>query len=172
MSYFDALRAAMKMLADEPNTLFVGQGVKWDNNAQFRTLPDVPEERRIELPVIEDFQAGFCLGLALAGYLPICIYPRWDFAILAANQIVNHIDKLPFTTFSGRVIIRVGVGAKYPLNSGHQHTQDHTAAFRLMCKTIEVIDLASRFDVLPGYMRALKSERSCIVVERQDLFNE
>lgn len=172
MTYFDELRGAMAMLAKDPRTLFVGQGVKWDNNAQFRTLPDVPEDRRIEMPVAEEFQMGFCLGLALQGYLPIAVYPRWDFLILAANQLVNHVDKLPHTTFTGRVIVRVGVGATYPLHSGHQHTQDHTAAFRLMLKTVEVIDLASKWDVMKGYRRALESDRSCVVVERQDLFNE
>lgn len=177
MGYFDTLREAMRLLAADPRTLFVGQGVRWDNNAQFRTLQDddgnpiVPLERRIELPVIEDFQMGYCLGLALQGYLPVSIYPRWDFLILAANQLVNHLDKLPFTSFSGRVIIRVGVGAKYPLDSGRQHTQDYSAEFRLMLKTVEVIELNSRFDVLPGYEHALKSKRSCILVERQDLFN-
>lgn len=156
----------------DEHTLFVGQGTRWPNNAQFKTLALVPDDRRIELPVIEDFQAGFCLGLALQGYLPICIYPRWDFAILACNQILNHIDKLPYTSFSGRVIIRVGVGAKYPLDSGRQHTQDYSAAFRLMCKTIEVIELNSKWDVAKGYEHALHSDKSCIVVERQDLFND
>ena len=183
MTYFDELTAAMNLLAADERSLFVGQGVRWPNNAQFRTLTGVPEEKRIELPVIEDFQAGYCLGLALEGYLPICIYPRFDFMILACNQIVNHIDKLPFTSFGQppahnlsiappRVIIRCGVGAKYPLDSGKQHTNDYSAAFRLMCKTIEVIELNSKFDVMKGYQHALQSHRSCIVVERQDLFNE
>lgn len=172
MTYYAALTDAMQQLAMDERTLFIGQGVRWPNNAQFKTLALVPDDKRIEMPVIEDFQAGYCLGLALQGYLPICIFPRWDFALLAANQIVNHIDKLPFTSFSGRVIIRVGVGAKYPLDSGRQHTQDYTAAFRLMCKTIEIIDLDCTRAVAPGYERALKSDRSCIVVEHQNLFGE
>lgn len=170
--YFDELTRAMTMLGEHPQTLFVGQGVRWDNNAQFRTLSGVPQEKRIELPVAEDFQMGYCLGLALQGYLPVSVYPRWDFLILAANQLVNHVDKLPFTTFKGRVIVRVGVGAKYPLDSGRQHTNDYSAAFRLMLQTVEVIELNSKFDVMKVYERALRSERSCIVVERQDLFNE
>lgn len=171
MTYFDELTRAMAMLAADEQTLFVGQGVRWDNNAQFRTLVDVPEEKRIELPVIEDFQMGYCIGLALQGYLPVSVYPRWDFLILAANQLVNHLDKLPYTSFRGRVIVRVGVGAKYPLDSGRQHTNDYSAAFRLMLKTVEVIELNSKFDVMKGYEHAQRSHRSCIVVERQDLFN-
>ena len=55
MNYFSELTRAMNMLAADARTLFVGQGVRWDNNAQFRTLEGVPDEKRIELPVIEDF---------------------------------------------------------------------------------------------------------------------
>ena len=177
MTYFDELRAAMARLAQEKDTLFVGQGVRYDNHALYRTLQDeagnpiVPMSRRIELPVAEEFQMGYCTGLAIAGYLPIAIYPRWDFLILAANQLVNHLDKLPYSTFDAKVIIRVGVGAKYPLDSGKQHTQDHSAAFRLMLETVEVIELNSKFDIAEGYEYALGSPDSCILVERQDLYN-
>ena len=177
MTYFYELRVAMAMLAAEPKTLFVGQGVLYDNHALYRTLQDergepiVPMEQRIELPVVEEFQMGYCTGLAMAGFLPICIYPRWDFLLLAANQLVNHLDKIPYTTFDAKVIIRVGVGAKYPLDSGKQHTQDHSAAFRLMLETVEVIELNSKFDIAKGYRHALETPDSCILVERQDLYN-
>jgi pyruvate/2-oxoglutarate/acetoin dehydrogenase E1 component len=172
MSYYLALRNAMYELSKDERTLFVGQGVRWPNNAQFNTLADVPEAQRIELPVIEDFQAGYCLGLAMAGYLPVCIYPRHDFMLLALNQIVSHIDKLPMTSFSGRIIIRCAVGARWPLDSGKQHTNDYTAALRLMCRTIDIIELNCARDVLPAYERALRSERSCMLVERADLYGE
>jgi pyruvate/2-oxoglutarate/acetoin dehydrogenase E1 component len=171
VTYYDELTRAMFMLSGYADTLFVGQSVKWKSNAVFNTLAGIAESKRIEIPVVEDFQAGFCLGLALKGYLPVCIYPRMDFMILACNQIVNHIDKLPYTSHKGRVIIRVGVGAKYPLDSGRQHTQDHSAAFRLMCRTTEVIELNSRFDVFKSYEYALAASHSCILIERQDLFN-
>ena len=172
MSYYGQLTEAMTMLAQHPQTLFVGQGVRWQNNAQFGTLAGVPEAKRHELPVIEDFQMGYCLGLALQGYLPISVYPRWDFLLLAANQLANHVDKLPFTSFTGRAIVRVGVGAKYPLDSGRQHTNDYSAAFRLMLRTVEVIELDCARAVMPGYERALEADHSCIVVERANLYGE
>lgn len=172
MKYYDALTDAMTTLGQLPDTLFIGQGVRWQNNAMFGTLRVVPDEKRVELPVIEDFQMGYCLGMAMQGYLPISVYPRWDFLLLAANQLVSHVDKLPFTTFKGRVIVRVGVGAKWPLDSGRQHTNDYSAAFRLMLRTTEVIELNCARDVLPGYRRALEASHSCVIVERQDLYGE
>ena len=36
---------------------------------------------------------GISTGLALNGFIPDC-YPRFDFLILALNQLVNHLDKL------------------------------------------------------------------------------
>jgi hypothetical protein len=34
------------------------------------------------------------IGLAMQGYVPITCYPRFDFLILAFNQLVNHLDKI------------------------------------------------------------------------------
>ena len=51
-------------------------------------------EKRIELPVFEETQMGMTLGMALNGSVPISIFPRWNFLILATNQIVNHLDKI------------------------------------------------------------------------------
>jgi hypothetical protein len=77
----------MALLAHDGRTLFVGQSVLYDSNAMYRTLQTelgadiVPRERRIELPVLEDFQMGLCTGLSLDGYLPMCIFPRIDFML-------------------------------------------------------------------------------------------
>ena len=37
---------------------------------------------------------GISTGLALNGFIPVSCYPRFDFLILALNQLVNHLDKL------------------------------------------------------------------------------
>ena len=172
-SYFDACCDAMKSLGDR-GAFFIGQSVRYPSNAMFKTLRDVPMEQRIEVPVFEDVQMGMSIGYALGGFLPISCFPRMDFLLLAANQLVNHLDKVPFTAWGQRakVIVRTSVGAKWPLHSGHQHTQDHTAAFRLMLRTVEVIELNCARDVLPGYEHAMASDRSCLIVERQDLYGE
>ncbi len=179
VSYFEEVRKGMKLLADDARTLFLGQSVRYESNAMFRTLeweggkPIVPMDRRIELPVIEDFQMGLCIGMALQGYIPVSIFPRWDFLLLATNQLVNHLDKIPLTSYyTPKVIIRTSVGASFPFSSGAQQSGDYAAAFRLMLKTVEVIELNSRFDVLKGYKHALAMNGSCLVIERMDLYND
>lgn len=179
MNYFDAIREGQRLLASNPRTLFVGQSVRYEGHALYKTMqtedgePIVPFDRRIELPVIEDFQLGYCTGLALQGSVPVSIFPRFDFLLLATNQLVNHLDKIPLLgDFRPKVIIRTTVGARYPLDSGLQHTQDHAAAFRLMLKTVEVLEINSRFDVMPMYHRANEATGSVLLVERQDLYNQ
>lgn len=171
MTYKEALTAAMTMLAEDPRTLFVGQTVVYGGQTMCPTLRGVPGEKRLEMPVAEEFQMGFCTGLALQGFIPISIYPRWDFLILAANQLVNHLDKLPLMgDFRPKVIIRTGVGPRVPLDPGPQHVQDHTEAFRLMLKTVEVLDLTTADKVLGSYAYALSCPSSVLVVEHLGLY--
>ena len=161
----------MGYLAQHPKTLFVGQAVRFDGQLLHKTLAQVPMEKRIEMPVIEDFQMGYCTGLALAGFIPVSIYPRWDFLILAANQLVNHLDKLPvMSEFKPKVIIRTAVGDTTPLNPGPQHTQNHTAAFRRILKTVQLIEVEKEEDVMPAYKRALSLPQSVIVVEHMSAY--
>lgn len=166
MTYMSEVQRAMKMLSDDPRTIFIGQAVRYDGQAMSKTLELVPMEKRIEMPVIEDFQMGHSIGLALQGFIPISIFPRFDFLLLATNQLVNHLDKIPMMSgFRPKVIVRTSVGSKFPLNPGPQHCQDHTNAFALMLKTVEVIDLWREEDIFPAYEKALISPRSFLMVE-------
>lgn len=168
-NYKDSLTEAMTLLGKHPDTVFVGQTVIYGGQAMFPTMAGVPLEKRIEFPVAEDFQMGFCIGLSMAGFIPIAIYPRWDFLILASNQLVNHLDKIHLMGgFDPKVIIRVGIGPKTPLNAGEQHTQDHTQAFRLMLKTVKVVRIEN--NALDCYLEALESKSSTIVVEEMERY--
>ena len=72
--------------------------------------------------------------------------------------------------FKPRVIIRTAIGSIKPLFPGAQHIQDHTDALRLMCKNIDVIKLENKEDIIPEYTKALKKDKSTILVELPDLY--
>ena len=156
---------AMRMLAAVPETVFVGQSVRYDGAAIYHSLDGVPMEQRVEFPVCEELQLGYCTGLSLVGKLPICIYPRMDFMLLCMNQLVAHLDKLPLYGWRPKVIIRCRVGQKTPLDAGIQHSQNHSHAFRQMLTTIDVLEVRAPEHVMPAYELALASKRSTIVVE-------
>ena len=86
MKYKELIIKAMEMLAEHKDTVFIGQSVRWKGTGLFWTLKTVPMEKRIELPVFEDIQVGMSIGLALEGFLPISIFPRMDFLIIAARR--------------------------------------------------------------------------------------
>ena len=159
VKYKDELIRSMKFLSDDPRTIFLGQSVKYSGNAIYNTMRDVPNEKRLEMPVFEDVQMGLSMGLALEGYVPISCFPRFDFVLLAGNQLVNHLDKIGEMSkgkMKPKVIIRTSVGSKVPLNGGIQHTQDYTEAFRSMLTTVNVVFLNEPEEIFPAFSNALK----------------
>ncbi len=177
MKYFDELKRSMDFLAKDPRVMFLGQAVACPGTAMSNTLKDVSKDRLLELPVCEELQMGMTNGLALAGLVPVSIFPRWNFLLLAVNQIVNHLDKFKIMSNGGyqpKVIIRTGIGSERPLHPQHQHVGDFTEAFRLMGTNIEVIRLDEPDQVFPAYRKALEREdgKSTIVVEFGDYYNE
>ena len=129
MRYKEEIIRAMNWLAEKEDTVFLGQACKVSGHAISSTITEVPQEKRIELPVFEETQLGISTGMALEGFVPITMYPRFDFFILAMNQLVNHLDKMRDMSkdaMKPKVIIRVSVGAKKPIDAGPQHTQNHT----------------------------------------------
>ena len=177
MKYFDEMKASMEWLARDPRTVFIGQAVEVPGTAMSNTVKDIPIARRIEIPVAEELQMGMSIGLALQGQVPVSIYPRWNFLLLAANQLVNHLDKLGVMSNGGyqpRVIIRTSIGSQRPLHPQFQHIGDFTDAFRLICTTVEVIRLDEPGQIFPAYERALLRDdgRSTLLVEWGDYYGE
>jgi len=177
MPYFDELKRSMDYLAGYPDTVFIGQAVAVAGTAMSTTLRDVPKDRLVELPVAEEMQMGMATGMALDGMIPISIFPRWNFLLLAVNQLVNHLDKLAMISdggFQPRVIIRTGIGSERPLHPQHQHVGDFSDAFRSMCKNIDVIRLDEPEDIFPAYKHALERSdgRSTVLVEYGDYYSE
>ena len=171
--YKDELTKAMTLLGEDPRTIFLGQTVEYSGSAMYDTLEGVSPDKRIELPVIEDTQMGMSIGLSLQGYIPISIYPRFDFLILAANQLVNHLDKINEMScgeFNPKVIIRTAIGSTEPLYPGPQHCQDYTEAFKKLLKNVEVIKLDQSKDIVYNYKRALNHDRSSLLIEVADYY--
>ena len=173
--YMDELIRSMDYLAEQSDTVFLGQAVAVAGTAMRNTLLNIEEDKLIELPVEEEFQLGLSIGLSLNQRIPICIFPRWNFLLLATNQIVNHLDKLKDLTQvqnPGKVIIRTGIGSENPLHPGPQHTGDFTEAFKLMCKNINVVRLDSAEMIFDEYKKAYERDdgTSSLLIEWSDRY--
>ena len=177
MKYADELTKAMDFLAKNPKTIFLGQAVEYPGTAMTNTLKNVPKNKLIEIPVAEEMQLGISNGLALNNYIPISIFPRWNFLLLATNQLINHLDKFEVMSqglFKTKVIIRTSIGSQRPLHPQHQHVGDFTEAFKKVLSTVDIIRLEEPKDVIPAYEKALERDdgKSTILVEYGDYYNE
>ena len=167
----------MKYLAKNNKTIFIGQAVEVPGTAMSNTLKKINQKKLLELPVAEEMQMGITIGLSLNGLIPISIFPRWNFLLLAMNQLINHLDKIKIMSNNGfktKSIIRTSVGSQRPLHPQYQHVGDFTNAVKKMCNTIEIIKLNNSKDIYPSYKKALerKDNRSTILVEFGDYYNE
>ena len=175
MKYKEELIKSMKWLGEKENTLFLGQATLFSGHAISGTLTEVPKEKLIELPVMEEVQMGMCAGLSLEGYVPISIYPRFNFMMLAINQLVNHMDKMKEMSKSmlvPKVIVRVAVGARKPLDGGSQHTQDFTESIKHMLTDIKLVELTEPEQVSSTFEDAYNRNGSTVVVEWGDFYAE
>ena len=177
MKYKDELIRAMEWLGEKQNIIFVGQSVKYSGNAIYNTLKTIPDYKKIETPVFEEVQMGLSTGLALEGLIPVTCYPRFDFLILACNQLVNHLDKVKYMSkdkMKSKVIIRTSIGSKKPLDGGVQHTQDYTKAFENMLTDVNVVMLEEPEDIFITFKEAYEREdgKSTLIVEYGDHYND
>ena len=177
MTYYDELTSAMTWLGSLPGSVFLGQCVRYPGNALFNTLTGVTMDKRIEMGVCEDMQLGAAIGLAYAGKIPVCIFPRIDFLMCAMNQLANHLDHFP-----ERVIIRTAVGSRRPLDPGPQHSTDYVKALRETLSNTRVIDLTHPSMIRKSYLYAVGKMKdriaeeygshwiASIIIERADLY--
>lgn len=170
MSYDKKLVEAMEYLASKDDTIFIGQSMEYGGIAIANSFKNIPENKKMEMPVAENLQFGISTGLAIQGFVPISVFPRWNFLLLASDQLINHLDKLPLITdgdYKPKVIIRVAVGVRHPVDPQEQHVGDFTEAFKLMLKNVEVVKLLKEEDILPAYIKAYERNDgiSTILVE-------
>ncbi len=177
MKYFDELKRTMEWMAQHPKTIFVGQTVGVPGTFMYQTLRDVSKDKALELPVNESFQMQFSIGLALAGYIPISVYPRQNFLLIATGDMANMLDKIPAISSNElvpKVIIRVAAGPYEPVHPGHQHVGNYLESFKRMFATIDVVELNEPEDIFPAYQHALEREdnRSTLLIEHGNYYNQ
>lgn len=176
MKYFDELKRTMEWVAEQPKTFFLGQTVAGPGTFMYSTLKDLPADKTLELPINESFQMQFSVGLALSGYIPITVYPRQNFLLLATGDMVNMLDKIPAISSDEvvpKMIIRVASGPDSPVHPGHQHVGNYADAFRAMFTSIDVIELEEPEEIFPAYKHAIEREdnKVTLLIEHGNYYN-
>lgn len=168
-----AISSAMTQLGKADDVVFIGQQIVYPGNPMSTTLTEVPKEKMIEVPVMEETQMGMSLGIAMTGKRVVSFYPRWDFVISATNQLINHLDKYELMTGKNvDILIRVGKGSDDPLDPGHQHKANYFNEFESMCKNITFFDLKTAEEVENAYNYFNTNGGINIFVEYPQLYNK
>lgn len=128
-SYRDAIREAMFEEMDrDPNVLIMGEDIGvYEGTFRITAgmLKKYGPRRVIDTPIAEAGMAGTAVGMAMLGLRPIVEMMTMNFAIVAADQILNHAAKVRY--FSGGqvdvpMVIRGPQGAGVQLSAQHSQT--------------------------------------------------
>lgn len=129
-TFVDAIRdGTAEAMRDDPSIVVYGLGVN-DPGRVFGTTAGLLEEfgpsRVFETPTSENAMTGIAVGAALGGLKPIVTHQRFDFFLLAMDQLVNSAAKWRYM-FGGQfqvpMVIRLITGRGW--GQGPTHSQSY-----------------------------------------------
>src|SRR5699024_1872485 len=110
LQFREAIRAAIDEEMEQDENIFVmGEEVAEYNGAYKVTeglLDKYGPKRMIDAPIAELGFAGLGIGAAMNGLRPIVEFMTFNFAVLAADQIINHASKARYMT-GGQVSVPI-----------------------------------------------------------------
>lgn len=129
ITYLQALNEAMAQeMRRDPKVLILGEDVRIGAFGQTSGLvQEFGPERVINTPIAENAITGLAMGAALNGMRPVLELMFSDFAMLAMDQISNHLGQWRYVTgnqYSIPLTIRTAVGAGFRMAYGHSQCTD------------------------------------------------
>jgi pyruvate dehydrogenase E1 component beta subunit len=129
-SYRDAIREALNEEMDrDRNVLIMGEDIGvYEGTFRITAgmLKKYGPQRVIDTPIAEAGMVGTAVGMAMLGLRPVVEMMTFNFAIVAADQILNHAAKIRY--FSGGQV-DIPVVIRGPQGAGVQLSAQHSQAF-------------------------------------------
>ncbi|MHB8765341.1 MAG: alpha-ketoacid dehydrogenase subunit beta [Deferrisomatales bacterium] len=175
ITYREALNQALReALAADPDVLLFGEDVA-EYGGSFKVtqglLKELGPERVFDTPISEAAIVGMATGLALAGLRPVAELMTVNFALVAFDQIVNHLAKM-FFMFGGQcpmpVTIRAPGGGGHQLGSQHSHSLEATFAHFPGLKVVYASSPANAKALLRS---AIREDNPVLFLEHEGLYN-
>ncbi len=172
----DALREAMteEMRKDE-NVYLMGEEVAEYNGAYKVSqgmLDEFGEKRVIDTPIAELGFTGISVGAAMNGLRPIVEFMTWNFAILAADQIINSAAKM--LQMSGGqikvpIVFRGGNGAAGQLAATHSQSFE---TFYGHIPGLKVISPSNPYDAKGLLKSAIRDNDPVVFLESERMYGD
>jgi pyruvate dehydrogenase E1 component beta subunit len=175
MTYRDALNLALKEeMRRDPSVFILGEDVALYEGSFKVTrglLAEFGEERVRDTPISENTIIGVAVGAAMGGLRPVAELMTVNFALLAMDQIVNHMAKIR-SMFGGQatvpMTIRMPGGGGSQL--GAQHSQSLETYF-MHCPGMHVLYPATPADAKGLLKSAIRNNNPVIFLEHELLYN-
>lgn len=127
------MREALRQALDEEMTrddrvFILGEEVGEYNGAYKVTkglLDKYGPQRVLDTPICEGAFTGLAIGAAMTGLRPVVEFMSWNFAFLAADQIISNAAKIHYMSggrFSLPIVFRGPNGAAAQVSSQHSHS--------------------------------------------------
>lgn len=176
IQYREALREAMseEMRADK-SVFLLGEEVAEYNGAYKVSqgmLDEFGAKRVIDTPIAELGFTGIAVGAAMNGLRPIVEFMTWNFAILAADQIINSAAKM-LQMSGGQVgcpiVFRGGNGTAGQLGATHSQSFE---AFYASVPGLKVITPSTPYDAKGLLKAAIRDNDPVVFLESEKMYGD
>jgi pyruvate dehydrogenase E1 component beta subunit len=133
-------------------------------------LDEFGEKRVRDTPISENTIVGTGVGAAMAGLRPVVELMTVNFALLAMDQIVNHMAAIPYM-FNGQV--RVPMVVRMPGGGGHQLGPTHSHSLEALFLHVPGLLVAAPSTPADGkglLKAAIRDDNPVIFIEHETLY--
>ena len=176
LQYREALREAMsEEMRKDKSVFLLGEAVA-DYNGAYKVsqgmLDEFGPKRVIDTPIAELGFAGIAVGASMNGLKPIVEFMTWNFAILAADQIINSAAKM--LQMSGGqyhcpIVFRGGNGTAGQLAATHSQSFE---AFYAHVPGLKVITPSNPADAKGLLKSAIRDEDPVVFLESEKMYGD
>lgn len=128
--------------------------------------------RVIDMPISEAGFAGLGIGAAMNGLRPVVEFMTWNFALLAADQIINNAAKILQMSggqFSVPIVFRGPNGSAGQLAATHSQSFE---SFYGSVPGLKVISVSNPYDAKGLLKSAIRDDDPVLFLESELLYNE
>jgi pyruvate dehydrogenase E1 component beta subunit len=175
MTYRDALNLALKEeMRRDPTVVTWGEDVALYEGSFKVTrglMAEFGEERVKDTPISENTIVGVAIGAAMGGLKPVAELMTVNFALLAMDQLINHMSKIRYM-FGGQVNLPMVVRA--PGGGGSQLAAQHSQSlesFFMHAPGLHVAVPATPADAKGLLKTAIRDNNPVVFLEHEILYN-
>jgi len=175
MTYRDALNLALKEeMRRDPSVVIWGEDVALYEGSFKVTrglLTEFGEDRVKDTPISESAIVGVAIGAAMGGLRPVAELMTVNFALVAMDQLVNHMTKIR-SMFGGQTVLSMVV--RMPGGGGSQLAAQHSQSlesFFMHAPGMRIAYPATPADAKGLLKTAIRDDNPVVFLEHELLYN-